>query len=80
MTCPMCNGDTKIVDSRKNIDNVVRYRKCRECSYRFSTVEIDEDFYSRLNTKKPSSEDISKLKKFKNILKEITNKLSDIED
>lgn len=75
----MCNGDTTVVDTRKNVDSVFRYRKCRECGYRFSTVEIDEDFYSRLHTKQPSSEDMSNLKKFKKILTEITKKLSDIE-
>lgn len=80
MTCPMCGGDTKIVDSRKNIDNVVRYRKCRECSYRFSTIEVDEDYYNRREANQPSRGDMSKIKKIKNVLKEITSKLSDIEE
>lgn len=48
MTCPKCGGDTKVVDSRKSIDHVIRYRRCIECKYRFNTIETDEDIYVRL--------------------------------
>ena len=48
MTCPVCNGDTKVIDSRKNSDHIVRYRKCKKCGYRFRTLETDEDIYIRL--------------------------------
>ena len=43
MTCPVCGGATKVVDSRPEVDNVHRRRKCKECGYRFSTVEIEVD-------------------------------------
>lgn len=48
MTCPMCGGETKVVDSRKDIDHVIRSRICTECKYRFRTVETDADIYVRL--------------------------------
>ena len=43
MTCPVCGGATKVVDSRPEVDTVHRRRKCKECGYRFSTVEIEVD-------------------------------------
>ena len=47
MTCPVCDGKTFVVDSRKYCDHVQRFRKCKECGYKFPTVEIDEDIYTR---------------------------------
>jgi transcriptional regulator NrdR family protein len=48
MTCPVCGGDTHILDSRPSEDSTKRRRECLECMYRFSTVEIDVDYYARL--------------------------------
>lgn len=42
MYCPNCNSqDTEVNDTRKSTDNksVKRRRICKECSYRFTTVE-----------------------------------------
>ena len=58
MTCPMCNGDTDVTCTRDNEDHVIRYRKCQDCGYRFTTVETDEDFYSK--TKKGRASDKGK--------------------
>jgi C4-type Zn-finger protein len=74
VTCPVCNCDTRIIDSRKNSDYVVRYRKCRGCGYRFPTVEIDEDIYRRRKTEPASDADV-KLKQIKAALKEIAAEL-----
>lgn len=48
MTCPICGGDTKILETRSNEDSIKRRRKCLECDYRFCTIEVDKDFYERL--------------------------------
>lgn len=48
MTCPVCGAETKVVDSRSVEDGTRRKRKCLECDYRFSTVEIDVDYYETL--------------------------------
>lgn len=48
MTCPVCNGDTKVVDTRCHDDSVYRRRMCLECGHRFNTVEIDQDYYDIL--------------------------------
>lgn len=48
MTCPKCNGKTKILDSRGGGDSVKRRRLCLECGYRFSTIEIDKDLFERI--------------------------------
>lgn len=40
MTCPVCGGDTHVVDSRKpDCDVVLRLRKCKDCGYKFKTEE-----------------------------------------
>lgn len=48
MTCPVCNGDTKVTNTYMYDDHVIRYRICRECRYRFHTIETDTDMYQRL--------------------------------
>lgn len=48
MNCPHCGGETHVVDSRPNEDSTRRRRECIECKHRFSTVEIDADYYETL--------------------------------
>ncbi len=48
MVCPKCGGNTKVVDSRAEVDCVNRKRQCTDCSYRFLTIEIDEDIYKKV--------------------------------
>ncbi len=48
MTCPVCGCNTKVWDSRKNIDHVLRRRRCLGCGFRFNTIETDEDMFKRL--------------------------------
>lgn len=41
MQCPICgNHETKVIDSRKGINEVRRRRECMECLTRFSTSEV----------------------------------------
>ena len=47
MNCPICNGKTIVSDVRKQTDCINRRRKCVKCGHRFSTVEIDKDFYKK---------------------------------
>ena len=78
MTCPICDGNTKIIDTRKDCDHVIRYRKCKECGLKFPTIEVDEDIYHR--RKKSNAESDKKIKKFVAALRELTGKLSDLGD
>lgn len=41
MNCPVCNKQTKVVDTRLANDGmgIRRRRECLDCTYRFSTVE-----------------------------------------
>ena len=48
MTCPKCGGATFVKDSRTDEDQTRRRRECAECKHRFSTVEIDADYYSTM--------------------------------
>ena len=48
MNCPICGCETSVVDSRPSEDSVKRRRQCVECKHRFTTVEIDADYYAIL--------------------------------
>lgn len=48
MTCPNCNQKTKVIDSKTDEDSTERRRECTFCGYRFTTVEIDKDYYERM--------------------------------
>lgn len=48
MVCPVCGEDTRVVDSRPNDEDVLRWRKCTVCKYRFKTVEVDADLLKNL--------------------------------
>lgn len=48
MTCPHCDGETRVVDSRPTQDNVRRRRQCLICGERFTTVEVDIDMFERM--------------------------------
>lgn len=48
MKCPECNGKTKIIDTRADLDSVVRRRECSECGYRFTTTEVDADWLNKI--------------------------------
>lgn len=55
MNCPICNKETRVVDSRQSpsVDYVRRRRECLKCKHRFSTIEIPHNFETR-GTKIPS--------------------------
>ncbi|OGL69971.1 transcriptional regulator NrdR [Candidatus Uhrbacteria bacterium RIFCSPHIGHO2_02_FULL_53_13] len=44
MQCPICNKDTKVIDTRPSSDGmgIRRRRTCVSCEYRFSTLEEAE--------------------------------------
>lgn len=48
MVCPVCGGATRVDESRPSEDQIIRYRKCHLCNYRFRTIEIDEDLMKKL--------------------------------
>ena len=53
MTCPVCGGDTIIINSRKpDVDRVRRRRECTACGHRFTTWEIEADELKRLEARK----------------------------
>lgn len=49
MACPVCGEKAEVIDSRSDGESVTRKRKCLGCSYRFHTVEIDEDLYRKIS-------------------------------
>jgi len=47
--CPKCQGALDTVDSRAGRSYRQRRRKCRECKYKFSTIEVYADDWKALN-------------------------------
>lgn len=43
MTCPVCDGQTTVTETRDFGDHVVRRRKCLSCSRSFFTEEADSE-------------------------------------
>jgi transcriptional regulator NrdR family protein len=41
MTCPICGGKTKVINSAADYESVYRKRKCVECGRRFETTEME---------------------------------------
>lgn len=57
MTCPKCGSDNLgVIRTNDEVDQIIRRRECRECGYRFNTVETDSDVYERLNKKKGNND------------------------
>jgi transcriptional regulator NrdR family protein len=52
MTCPYCGGKTRVIDCHADTDQIWRRRECKNCRYRFNTIEVDEDMYVRLERRK----------------------------
>lgn len=49
MQCPKCaNTLASCIDSRQKNDTIYRRRKCMECGFRYSTMEITLDENNRL--------------------------------
>lgn len=56
MTCPICNGDTKVMDTARNEEAVYRRRKCLLCDRLIFTIELEADADEVRNTMKEIKE------------------------
>jgi transcriptional regulator NrdR family protein len=43
MICPKCNNDTEVINTKNEDQQVIRYRQCISCKYRFKTLETQPD-------------------------------------
>jgi transcriptional regulator NrdR family protein len=48
MTCPVCGGETKVIDTAGDYEAVYRTRRCVQCEHRFSTIEFEHDDHATL--------------------------------
>jgi transcriptional regulator NrdR family protein len=51
ITCPVCGGHTACNGHHVGAGDgstMHRYRKCKDCGYRFCTIEIDLDMFRNL--------------------------------
>ena len=40
--CKKCGSESKVQESRPNVDGyMVRLRRCKECNFRWQTIEVD---------------------------------------
>ena len=66
MRCPECGSANLIcIESRESISHPGRRRrrhKCRDCGARFSTIEITEEEYQELTTKRENHESLRKMR------------------
>ena len=58
MTCPICGGETKVIDSRSEPDCVHRKRVCVECKHSFTTSEIEDDLPNDLRRLKSKEKNL----------------------
>jgi len=53
MWCPTCDKPTQVTDTRKyqdvsqTFDFVRRQRVCRECNYKFISIEISQEIWDK---------------------------------
>jgi len=71
MNCLICNGDTKVVDTRLSSDGlgVRRRRECVDCEFRFSTVEEMELLGFVISKRDGGRETYSRDKMIKGVLR-----------
>lgn len=63
MTCPVCGGKTRVLDSEADSESVYRRRKCVECDHRFYTTESESDrgdIYAIRENKRKSRKSLKK--------------------
>ena len=44
MLCEICEGKTRVINTRTDVDHVVRKRMCLKCGHIFYTQQIDMDY------------------------------------
>lgn len=71
MNCPICNKDSKVVDTRLSADGIGirRRRECITCEYRFSTVEEVELMDLTIVKRDGKRENYSREKMLKGIIR-----------
>lgn len=47
MNCPVCGGKCSQQRISEDPGSIRRYRICRDCGYKFRTVEVDEDYFEK---------------------------------
>ena len=50
MTCPICGGKTKVVDSVADCECVYRKRSCADCGHTFATTEQESNDINTLKS------------------------------
>ena len=63
MLCEICEGKTRVINTRTDVDHVVRKRMCLKCGHIFYTQEIDMDY-------KTGKKEISQLQRQRKKLQE----------
>ena len=71
MLCPICGGDSKVLDTRTNesVNSIKRRRECMKCGKRFTTYERIEDMPLIVRKKSGRTELFDKSKILKGMAK-----------
>ena len=81
MKCPKCNAmGLSCADSRPYYETIRRRRRCLNCGYRFSTVEISIEDYHKLKENEADATDVlSNLEEILSKVRELRGK-SEVEE
>jgi len=69
--CMDCGGNTTVTDSRNKNGAIWRKRKCNECGYSFTTVEVEECMLDNFDL-------IEEMKNLHNQIRELKDKIANI--
>lgn len=58
MTCPICGNETKVIDSRSQVDFIYRRRRCIACNHTFTTSETEDDIAKNIKAADKKSKNI----------------------
>ena len=47
MTCPVCGGKTKVIDSKSDCESIHRKKRCDDCGHIFYTAEYEAESSER---------------------------------
>ena len=80
MLCPVCGGQSRVLDTRTNdtVNTVKRRRECVECGKRFTTYEKIEDMPLIVRKRSGRTELFVKAKMVDNIEKQLKNNYTEV--
>ena len=71
-----CSEDLKVLETRQTDEGPTRRRLCLNCDHRWSTIEIDLDWYKRVQADNLALKQIFSKRRIQQLLSHINDALS----